>query len=105
MKNNAALEKVAIGGRHATEMDLVKRTQLQLDDRLHEALRRRAFEEGCSMSDLARRLLGQALGTVSTDRRRTLGDFSFVAVGESTQGDLAPVSERHDAALAEPEPE
>ena len=84
-------------------MDLVKRTQLQLDDRLHEALRRRAFEEGCSMSDLARRLLGQALGTVSTNRRRAVADFSFVAAGESTQGDLAPVSERHDAALAEPE--
>ncbi len=55
------------------------------------------------MSDLARRLLGKALGTVSTDRRRAVADFSFVAAGESTQGDLAPVSERHDAALAEPE--
>lgn len=80
----------------------MKRTQLQLDDRLHEALRRRAFEEGCSMSDLARRLLGQALGTLWAERR-AVADFSFVAAGESTQGDLAPVSERHDAALAEPE--
>ncbi len=80
----------------------MKRTQLQLDDRLHEALRRRAFEEGCSMSDLARRLLGEALGTMRK-RRRAVGDFSFVAAGESIQGELAPVSERHDAALAEPE--
>ena len=81
----------------------MKRTQLQLDDRLHEALRRRAFEEGCSMSELARRLLGEALGTVEKQPRRVVADFSFVAVGESTQGELAPVSERHDEALAEPE--
>ena len=81
----------------------MKRTQLQLDDRLHEALRRRAFEEGCSMSELVRRLLGDALGTRPERSRRAVADFSFVAAGESTQGDLVPVSERHDEALAEPE--
>lgn len=81
----------------------MKRTQLQLDDRLHEALRRHAFEEGCSMSELARRLLGKALDTLPKRPRRAVADFRFVAVGESRQGGLAPVSERHDEALAEPE--
>jgi hypothetical protein len=77
----------------------VRRTQIQLDDRLHEALRRRAFEEGCSMSELVCRLLGEALGTVPSHPRRKVADFSFVASGESIQGDLAPVSERHEEAL------
>jgi len=81
----------------------VKRTQLQLDDRLHEALRRRAFEEGCSMSELARRLLGEALGTSRKRPRPAVADFAFVAAGASEQGPLAPVSERHDEALTEPE--
>lgn len=81
----------------------MKRTQLQLGDRLHAALRRRAFEEGCSMSELARRLLGEALGTTPKRSRRSVADFSFVAAGASEQGLLAPVSERHDDALAEPE--
>lgn len=84
-------------------MDIVKRTQLQLDDRLHEALRRRAFEEGCSMAELARRLLGELLGTRQSPQPAALRDFTFVAAAESTQGDLAPVSERHDDALAERE--
>ncbi len=81
----------------------MKRTQLQLDDPLHEALRRRAYEEGCSMSELVRRLLGKALGTARDARPRGVADFSFVAAGESQQGGLTPVSERHDEALAEPE--
>ena len=55
------------------------------------------------MSELARRLLGEALGTAPKQPRRAVADFSFVAAGESTQGELAPVSERHDEALAEPE--
>jgi len=84
-------------------MNLVKRTQLQLDDRLHEALRRRAFEDGVSMSELVRRVLGESLGTLSEQPQRAVADFSFVAAGESKQGTLTPVSERHDEALAEPE--
>ena len=85
------------------EMRAVKRTQLQLDDPLHEALRRRAYEEGCSMSELSRRLLGKALGTAPDGQPRSVADFSFVAAAESLQGSLTPVSERHDEALAEPE--
>lgn len=81
----------------------MKRTQLQLDDTLHAALKSRAFEEGCSMSELARRLLGEALGTRGRTEARSIRDFSFIASGESDQGALAPVSERHDEALAAPE--
>lgn len=55
------------------------------------------------MSELARRLLGAALGTSPNRPPGRVADFSFVAVGESVQGRLAPVSERHDEALAVPE--
>ena len=55
------------------------------------------------MSELARRLLGKALGTAPDGQPRSVADFSFVAAAESLQGSLTPVSERHDEALAEPE--
>lgn len=55
------------------------------------------------MSELVRRLLGKELGTAPDGQSRGVADFSFVAAGESQQGGLTPVSERHDEALAEPE--
>lgn len=77
----------------------MKRTQLQLDEVTYEELRRRAFEQGVSMSSLVRRLLRDCLGL--TPARSGMDEFSFVASGRSEQGSLAPVSERHDEALAE----
>lgn len=85
-------------GEPATSSHAVRRTQIQLDESTYQALRRRAFEEGCSLSALVREILGDALGTTGK-RPSTLGAFSFVASGTSRQGDLAPVSERHDEAL------
>ncbi len=34
-------------------------------------------------------------------RKRTLADLGFVGIGRSEQSDYAPVSERHDEALAD----
>jgi plasmid stability protein len=79
----------------------MKRTQIQLDERTYAALRRRAYERGCSISALARELLTEALGTRPAKKRLSLKDFSFVGAGRSEQGELAPVSERHDEALAQ----
>ena len=79
----------------------MKRTQIQLDERTYEKLRRRAFEKGCSVSSYVREVLAYALGTAKTKQRLAIADFKFVGAGSSRQGRRAPVSERHDEALAE----
>lgn len=78
----------------------MKRTQIQLDERTYEALRRRAFEKGCSMSSLVRELMARSLGTSTATQQPTIKDFTFIGAGRSRQGRLSPVSERHDEALA-----
>ena len=77
----------------------MKRTQIQLDERTHEALRRRAFQQGSSISSLVRELLASSLGTTGPKRRASIRDFSFIGAGRSRQGRLSPISERHDEAL------
>ena len=79
----------------------MRRTQIQLDDKTYAALRRRAYEQGRSISALARELLAQSLGARRPTRRLTLKDFPFVGVGSSHQGPESPVSERHDEALVD----
>ncbi|MBX6772114.1 MAG: CopG family transcriptional regulator [Chloroflexi bacterium] len=77
----------------------MKRTQVQLDEATYELLRRTAFERGVSMSALLRQMVREHLG--AEPRRRRREDFRFVGAGCTDQGPLAPVSERHDEALAE----
>ena len=79
----------------------MKRTQVQLDDRIYEALRRRAYEQGKSLAAVVRETLAEAFGMTDQGRRWTLKDFKSIGIGRSRQGTLAPVSERHDEALAE----
>ncbi len=77
----------------------MKRTQVQLDERTYELLRRQALQRGMSRSALVREILQQHY-SARTARRR-LEDFHFIGSGSSYQGRLAPISERHDEALAE----
>ncbi len=79
----------------------MKRTQIQIDEETHTALRRAAYEQGRSMSSLVRDTLSQAFGSTRKGRLRNRKHFSFVGSGRSNQGKLAPVSERHDEALGE----
>ena len=79
----------------------MKRTQVQLDEATYEALRRKAFEQGSSIAAIVREILAESLGTYQAGRRRSMEDFTFVGIGRSRQGRQAPVSERHDEALAE----
>lgn len=79
----------------------MKRTQIQLDERTYEILRRRAFERGCSISSYVREVLAYSLGTATDKPKRSIKDFGFIGAGRSRQGRLSPVSERHDDALAE----
>jgi len=79
----------------------VKRTQIQLDERTFEALRRRAFEKGCSIASLVRELLAQSLATGKPKQRLSIKDFTFIGAGRSRQDRLSPVSGRHDEALTD----
>jgi hypothetical protein len=77
----------------------MRRTQIQLDEPTYQALKHKAFERGISMSALLRELLHEGLRPSRMPRR--LESFKFIASGKSKQGGVAPVSERHDEALAE----
>ncbi len=79
----------------------MRRTQIQLDDRTYEVLRRRAFERGCSISSYVREVLADSLGSAEGEQKPSIEDFSFIGAGRSRQGRLSPVSERHDEALAQ----
>ena len=79
----------------------MRRTLVQFDEDTYEKLRQRAFENKQSMASIVRELVSKGLDAGKRKKYRTLQDFSFVGSGASKQGRLAPVSERHDAALAE----
>ena len=79
----------------------MRRTQIQLDEETYAALRRAAYEQGRSMSSLVREALSQTYGSSRKRGSRKPKRFSFIGSGRSDQGRLAPVSERHDEALAD----
>jgi hypothetical protein len=75
----------------------MRRIPIQIDDRTYASLRKRSFEEKRSIASIVRECLEKSDAT----RELSLSDFSFVGSGRSKQAKLAPVSENHDAALAE----
>lgn len=79
----------------------MKRTQIQIDEETHAALRRAAYEQGCSLSSLVRENLSKTYrrGRKGVPPQRT--KFSFVGTARSRGGKRVPVSERHDEALEE----
>ena len=91
---------------------MMRRTQIRLDDATYALARQRASAEGISFAAFVRRAVEQQLGPESRDatahsvrpdnpKDAPIEEFSFIGVGRSDQGDLSPVSERHDEALAE----
>lgn len=78
----------------------MKRTQIQLDDATHAAVRQLAFDGRRSMSAVIRETLASAL-KVGRAPAATIEDFHFVGAGRSRRTPGRPVSERHDAALAD----
>ena len=79
----------------------MKRIQIQLDEGTYAVLRRKAFERECSIAAYAREVLASSLGAGAPKPKLTWQDFRFIGAGRSRQGRLAPVSRRHDEALAE----
>jgi hypothetical protein len=78
----------------------MRRTLIQFDEDTYRKLRQRAFRQERSLSSLVRELVEDGLEAPARKRARSLRDFSSIAAGRSRQGRSAPVSERHDDALA-----
>ena len=79
----------------------MKRTLIQFDEWTYDKLRQRAFDQKRSMSSVARELIAKGLEPSSRKKYTRIEDFKSVGAGRSRQGRLAPVSVRHDEALAE----
>jgi plasmid stability protein len=79
----------------------MKRLLIQLDEDSHRKLRQRAFRQERSISSIVRDMISKGLADGTSQPRRThIRQFASVRAGRSKQGRLAPVSEKHDAALA-----
>jgi len=78
----------------------MRRSLIQFDEESYEKLRRRAFEEGKSISAVVRELVDLGLEPAKS-RAKRIRQPSFVAAGKSKQGKLSPVSENHDQALGD----
>ncbi len=80
------------------EVETTKRIQIQINEGMYEALRRRAFERRQSLAATIREALEEKLGARGR-RRLTLRDFPWV--GAFASGKPNNVSERHDEVLGE----
>ena len=79
----------------------MKRTLIQLDDDMYDKLRQRAFERKKSISAVVREFVATGLEGGKRKKFARVEDFRSVGSGSSRQTRGAPVSEKHDAALAE----
>lgn len=92
---------------------MMRRAQIRLDEATYALARQRASAEGISFAAFVRRAVERQLapqGGTLPNRRQTASPkknlprvegFTFIGMGRSDQGDLSPVSERHDEALEE----
>lgn len=78
----------------------MRRTQIQFDEDTYAAVRQRAFETRRSISRVVRETVAGAL-KVRRPAAATLGQFRFVGAGRAEPPRGRPVSEDHDAALAQ----
>lgn len=79
----------------------MKRTLVQFDPETYRKLRQHAFRRERSISSVVREMVAKGLEDDGVRQKRTrVSQFSSVGAGRSKQGRLAPVSEKHDEALA-----
>jgi hypothetical protein len=79
----------------------MRRTLIQLDEDTHRRLRQLAFKQRRSIAAVVRDMVAEGLDATRGRRSPTrIHQVTSVAAGRSRQGRLAPVSERHDDALA-----
>ena len=91
---------------------MMRRAHIRLDEATYALASQRASAEGISFAAFVRRAVEQQLApegrqtTIQNSRPEnskpvTTEGFSFIGMGRSDQGNLSPVSERHDEALEE----
>lgn len=74
---------------------------MQFDEETYRQLREQAFRQQRSISSLVREMVAKGLDTGRARKRPTrVNQLSSVRAGRSIDASLAPVSERHDEALA-----
>ena len=78
----------------------MKRALIQFDEETYLKLRQTAFDAKKSVSAVVREMVDKGLAAGKRKTYKSVQDFSFVGAGSSDPGGLAPVSERHDDALA-----
>jgi plasmid stability protein len=79
----------------------MRRTLIQLDEDTYRKLRQHAFRHERSISSVVRELVASGLeGGHRVRRRSRVSQFASVGSGRSKQDRRAPISERHDEALA-----
>ena len=79
----------------------MKRTLIQFDPETYRRLRQQAFRQERSISSLVREIVATGLqGNAGRPKPTRASQFLSVAAGRSKPGRLAPISEKHDAALA-----
>jgi plasmid stability protein len=80
----------------------MKRTLVQFDSETHQKLRLQAFRERRSLAAVVRDLVAAGLaGEGGHSKPASIREFASVRAGRSTAGAATPVSEHHDAAIAE----
>lgn len=83
-----------------------------MDEATYALAQQRASAEGISFAAFVRKAVERQLapeirdamdrsGQSDTSMPAPTEEFSFIGIGRSDQGDLSPVSERHDEALEE----
>ena len=92
---------------------MMRRAQIRMDEATYALARQRASAEGISFAAFVRKAVERQLAPESRvlpNRRQSTSpstklprveDLTFIGMGRSDQGDLSPVSERHDEALEE----
>ena len=91
---------------------MMRRAHIRLDEATYTLARQRASAEGISFAAFVRRAVEEQLAPEpkratnqhprpENTKPITVEDFTFIGMGRSNQGDLSPLSERHDEALAE----
>lgn len=74
----------------------MRKTQIQLEEEMYEAVRRRAYERKVSMAEVIREAVANDLGL--SREQATSSTLSFVGIGAAAAG--RPVSEDHDDELS-----
>jgi hypothetical protein len=79
----------------------MRRAQIQLEEKMYDMLRHRAFKEKKSIAGVIREIVKRELTPSGQSHPSSVKDFTFIGIGRSRQGLFKPVSERHDEVLEE----